>query len=351
MLPSFKDSGKEGRTMKRKLHILLLTLTITTLTTLTTIYIPQVHAATLTLTINCKAQYDLGEQVIINGTLTQDGTPVTDALVTAQINKPNSTEPWIIRTSPTGNTSTVHWSLEITNLTTADSGGNPKTTFNRGEYLGFKVTIKNHDLTPHDAKVYINAFYGNEIPFGIQKIWEGTVQAQEQKTITVWPVFEIPDNAPTGTAFATANLLTDTPTNGGFAYCPEKTSTFQIESGGGTQPPTPTTQEGTYNITFRIPDMYAKLGNYTVHVISYYPPLLAQNTTTFEVILVGDLTGPDGEPDGKVNMRDIALVARAFGSYPGDENWNPIADLYPDGKINMRDIAIVARNYGKEAIP
>ncbi len=57
--------------------------------------------------------------------------------------------------------------------------------------------------------------------------------------------------------------------------------------------------------------------------------------------------------DFKVDMKDIGIAARAFGSYPGHPRWNPLADitgptyLVPDGKVEMRDIGIIARNFGK----
>jgi len=46
-------------------------------------------------------------------------------------------------------------------------------------------------------------------------------------------------------------------------------------------------------------------------------------------------------------------VARAFGSKPGDPQWNPLADitgseyLVPDGKVDVRDVSLVAKNFGK----
>ena len=53
--------------------------------------------------------------------------------------------------------------------------------------------------------------------------------------------------------------------------------------------------------------------------------------------------------DGKVDMQDIGMVARAFGSYPGHERWNPICDINGDGKVDMRDVAGVARQFGWHA--
>jgi len=55
----------------------------------------------------------------------------------------------------------------------------------------------------------------------------------------------------------------------------------------------------------------------------------------------GDING-----DRKVDIRDIAIVAAAFGSYLGHPRWNPIADINYDNKIDIRDIAFVAANYG-----
>ena len=58
--------------------------------------------------------------------------------------------------------------------------------------------------------------------------------------------------------------------------------------------------------------------------------------------------------DLKVDMKDIASVARAFGTIPGDPKWDPRADitgtvpLVPDGRVDMRDIGVVAKNFGKK---
>jgi hypothetical protein len=56
--------------------------------------------------------------------------------------------------------------------------------------------------------------------------------------------------------------------------------------------------------------------------------------------------------DGKIDMKDIGVVAQAYGTYPGHERWNQIADitgeqeLVPDDNVNMRDVALIARNFG-----
>jgi hypothetical protein len=50
--------------------------------------------------------------------------------------------------------------------------------------------------------------------------------------------------------------------------------------------------------------------------------------------------------DTKVDVKDVYLVAKAFGSRPGDPNWNPQADLNNDGKIDIRDFVEVCMNFG-----
>jgi hypothetical protein len=59
-----------------------------------------------------------------------------------------------------------------------------------------------------------------------------------------------------------------------------------------------------------------------------------------------------GDGSGHVDMRDVAIVARAFGSTLGSPNWNPIADItgpngVPDGRVDMRDVALVAKHFGE----
>jgi hypothetical protein len=93
-------------------------------------------------------------------------------------------------------------------------------------------------------------------------------------------------------------------------------------------------------------------GNYTINAYAW--PVPGETNTSNNnftgswiiVSLVGDITGPNGWPDGLVNMKDVAAVARAFGSTPGSSNWNANADLDNNGIVNMKDIALVVRHFG-----
>ncbi len=64
----------------------------------------------------------------------------------------------------------------------------------------------------------------------------------------------------------------------------------------------------------------------------------------------GDITGPDGHPDGKCDMRDVGLVARNFEETippaPSECDFTGPSGV-PDGKINMRDVGLVSRHFGE----
>jgi hypothetical protein len=97
-------------------------------------------------------------------------------------------------------------------------------------------------------------------------------------------------------------------------------------------------------------------GNYTVYID--VPQAVNETETTDNIMgdwliiaMVGDLTGSDGWPDGKCDMRDIGLVASHFGENapPAPANCDitgPVEGV-PDGKIDMRDIGLVASHFGE----
>lgn len=92
-------------------------------------------------------------------------------------------------------------------------------------------------------------------------------------------------------------------------------------------------------------------GNYTIS--AYASPVPGENDVTDNnltggwviVSIIGDITGPSGWPDGRIDNRDLGLVARNFLQTvpPADPNW----DLNGDLKIDMRDISIIAKNFGQ----
>ena len=79
------------------------------------------------------------------------------------------------------------------------------------------------------------------------------------------------------------------------------------------------------------------------------------------VSMVGDLTGGsanvwDFVPDGKCDGKDVSVVAKCFGSYPGCSPpliWNANCDItgltfgLPDGTVDGRDVSLVAKHFGE----
>jgi len=53
--------------------------------------------------------------------------------------------------------------------------------------------------------------------------------------------------------------------------------------------------------------------------------------------------------DGIVNIADLFIIAKAFGSYPGHPRWNEIADIDNNGIVNINDLATAAKEFGKTA--
>jgi Ca2+-binding EF-hand superfamily protein len=54
----------------------------------------------------------------------------------------------------------------------------------------------------------------------------------------------------------------------------------------------------------------------------------------------------DVNGDGKIDVKDLYLVARAYGSDPSRPNWNPNCDTNGDNKIDMKDYYAICKHYG-----
>jgi len=115
------------------------------------------------------------------------------------------------------------------------------------------------------------------------------------------------------------------------------------------------------NLTFDWNTTSFAKGNYTIS--AYAEPVQGEINTANNnftggwvvVSMVGDLTGSstnpwDFVPDGKVDGKDITIVALCYGSAPGRPppyTWNANCDVNGDGKLDGKDIAIVAIHYGQ----
>ncbi|MEM2293884.1 MAG: dockerin type I domain-containing protein [Nitrososphaerota archaeon] len=298
------------------------------------------YAATLNLTVSTnKVIYNVGETVTVNGTLTINSTPVSDGIVAVQVIDPKNYL-HVIRALPIG--SPTNFVIEILQVYLSDQEGNPKSSVKRGT-LGYVTIIwRNNDNADHYTSITLYLYYGNNQPFLAFVPFSGTVRAGVTQNMTV--SVPIPSDAPLGAAFVCSAAFSNLPSNNGYAYCPEKSSTFTItftSSLSTTETLQTQNSSGTYSINFTTPNRGAVLGNYTVYASVSYQGQYTRKTCTFKLILVGDV-----DFDGKVDMTDVGLVLRAYGSKPGDPKWNPNCDFNGDGKIDMTDVGIVLRNYG-----
>jgi hypothetical protein len=104
------------------------------------------------------------------------------------------------------------------------------------------------------------------------------------------------------------------------------------------------------------------VNNTLYDILSDFPATYINNTVTSNAKLViqdtgamfietrtitGDLIIPgDINSDCKIDIGDIAIIAKAYGSSKGSTNWNPEADVIKDDVIDLKDISYTSRNYG-----
>lgn len=58
--------------------------------------------------------------------------------------------------------------------------------------------------------------------------------------------------------------------------------------------------------------------------------------------LIGDVNR-----DGKVDIKDLVLLIKAYGSYPGHPKYNSNADFNDDGKVDIKDLVLLIKHYGE----
>jgi len=87
-------------------------------------------------------------------------------------------------------------------------------------------------------------------------------------------------------------------------------------------------------------------------VITVAPLVLILGTLMFLFVLPArastsmyDLNG-----DGKVNIKDTVIVAKAFGAHQGDPRWDSKADLNNDNMVDLADLFIMSKHFGEPRV-
>lgn len=293
--------------------------------------------------------YYRGEIVKVYGNLTLDGTPVTDGLVAVEINDPRGSI-LTIRTLNTGTPPQQAWYVYIGTIFTSDQSGNPKSEFMRGELLYVNITVINNDVEPRLTLVTAVALDKDLVPMGTASV-KATIPGRTHTRYIV--SIPVPTDAAIGTATVHVNAYTDWPMLQGVPYCPERSTTCNIVTAGGSASAsaetatatTETTQQASqnYNLTFKLPSQIA-VGNFTAYVSSTYQGLTAFNSKKFKVKLLGDING-----DNRVNYLDAYYLLKSYLKSEGDPQYNPEADFNRSGKVDFNDVFIFLKNYLKEA--
>ncbi len=96
----------------------------------------------------------------------------------------------------------------------------------------------------------------------------------------------------------------------------------------------PAVLPGTYDIAFK--------ASHWLRVVVSGVTVEGSNVTGVNVALTnGDIDG-----DNEVTLLDFGALVAAFGSMPGDGNWNASADLDGDMEVTLLDFGILVQNFG-----
>lgn len=273
-----------------------------------------VHASpTLSITVETsKPSYYIGESIIAYGILRLDDAGVPNGLVSFEVQDPN-------------------YSSIVTLTLQTDPNGLYNVTFE------FSAEALLGTYTIHVNSAHENETATNSTTFGLNQFFI-TVDTDKDS-------YRVRETVDVSGRLVLNNALVQNALVSLEVQDPEHNSIVLITL--------QTDSNGTYTFAFKLPSD-STLGNYTVYVNSMSDGAKAVNSTSFEALgsaLSGDING-----DGIVNIRDLFIVAKAFGSHgpdlpnPGDppsENWNPIADLDGNGVISIRDLFTVAKDFGK----
>ena len=108
-------------------------------------------------------------------------------------------------------------------------------------------------------------------------------------------------------------------------------------------------ENASYTATWNVPS-WVTPGDYQIRAA--FPYAWVDDDPSDDTLLSDKVTVPvpgDINNDGIVDIMDVLIASLAFGSRPGDPNWNPEADLVNDGLIDIMDLVTIGVNFGRTA--
>jgi PKD repeat protein len=91
---------------------------------------------------------------------------------------------------------------------------------------------------------------------------------------------------------------------------------------------------------------YTQIGNYTVS-LTVTDSVGRTNTVSAQIEILNATYIYDVNGNGYVGGDDIVMVAKHFGTRPGDPNWDPRCDINGNGYVGGDDITAVAKHFGE----
>jgi hypothetical protein len=299
------------------------------------------QALPLVITVNSdKSAYNVGETAYISGTLIYYSIPVPRALVALQIN--DRVGPHVLRTLHTGTPPSGPLRVEVTNAYIGDFQGNPLSNVEPGDICYIRIYYQNNYTDDLDVTIAFTIYSASQVALFAQiPVSQSVPPGMDYYVSYAW---QVPTDAESGTAMLYASAFTAPPQYGGIPYCTEKSYAFNVVSATSI-PEQPMQTPGSFNSSVYFRKKNARIGNYTVYVAAFHLGSIATKSTTFQLILVGDVNG-----DKYVNAKDATLMGKAFNSKPGSTNWDSRADINGDGFVNAKDAVILGSNFGNSAI-
>jgi len=251
-----------------------------------------------------KPLYNIEENIYVYGEVNADGIPLENATVGLEVRDPTSS-PVIIRTLTTNSQGKYDLNFKLDSQAVLGT----YTANVSCSYLGEKAT----NLTSFSvgkASSFILTLYMGRSAYKLEEPIEiyGNATLANVPIVKALVAVEVQD--PKSTPVLIRVLETDT--------------------------------SGLYTLTFQLPTG-SPIGTYRAYASASYENQKVTANATFEVrqTISADING-----DGHVNLLDIYLMAKAWGSYPGHPRWDPRCDLDMNGVINLLDVILVAREYG-----